>query len=116
MNSEIIDPWTVYWITRLDGINAVAVVLFSLLLLISLVSIAVCLAEDDSPARRVAFVVVPLTLLCAAVAVFVPTTKEACAIYMIPKIANNEDVQGVAAEVRDLARDWIKDLGPKEGK
>ncbi len=57
-----------------------------------------------------------VSLASTALHVVTPTTREACAILLIPKIANNEDVQGVAVEVRDLAREWIKALGPKEGK
>lgn len=116
MNAEIIDSWTVYWITRLDGINAVAVLGIIFLSVTSTVLTMLWIGEGDRSARLGTLVSVPLLLLCTAVAVFVPTTKEACAIYMIPKIANNEDVQGVAVEVRDLAREWIKALGPKEGK
>lgn len=116
MNSEIIDPWTVYWITRLDGINAVACIGMVLLGFASAASIIAWLVAGIREMGRAAFVCVPLFLMCLFVAVFVPTTKEACAIYMIPKIANNEDVHGVAVEVRDLAREWIKALGPKEEK
>lgn len=42
-----------------------------------------------------------------------PTSQEAAAIKIIPRIANNEDVQGVGTELVTLAKDWLHELKPK---
>ena len=48
---------------------------------------------------------------------FVPTTKEMCAIAVIPRIANSESVQDIGQGIVDLAKDWLKELRPnREGK
>ena len=55
-----------------------------------------------------------------AQATLVPSTKEFAAIYLIPKIANNEQVQKVPDNLLKLLNakleDWINDVGKKEQK
>ena len=46
---------------------------------------------------------------------FVPTTKEMCAIAVIPRIANSESVQDIGQGIVDLAKDWLKELRPNKG-
>jgi len=53
-------------------------------------------------------------------AILVPTTKEAVAIYMIPKIANNEQVQKLPDNAMKFLNGkleaWINDMADKEKK
>lgn len=51
-----------------------------------------------------------------AILTFVPTTKEMAAIYVIPKIANNEQLQNISNEIMELATGWLKELHPSEIK
>ncbi|MBP5784489.1 MAG: hypothetical protein J6W16_02760 [Methanobrevibacter sp.] len=44
---------------------------------------------------------------------FIPTTKEMAAIYIIPKIMNNENLNNIGNEMLNLANEWIKELHPK---
>ena len=44
---------------------------------------------------------------------FVPTTKEMCAIKLVPMIANDEQVQELPNKVVDLANEWLDELKPK---
>lgn len=44
----------------------------------------------------------------------VPTTKEMCAIKVIPAIANNEDVQEIPSQLAELTKEWIEELKPKK--
>jgi hypothetical protein len=57
------------------------------------------------------FVAVPLTLI--------PSTQQAAAIYLIPKIANNERVHRVgdkgAEMLEKLLDDYLDELGPAKG-
>ena len=43
---------------------------------------------------------------------FVPTTKEMCAIAVIPRIANSQSVQEIGQGIVDLAKDWLDELRP----
>ena len=52
-----------------------------------------------------------LGLVFIVVWAFIPSTKEACAIYLIPKIANNEQVQKIPENALRLLNakleEWI---------
>ena len=52
-------------------------------------------------------------LLSFAVAIFVPSSKTAAAMYVVPAIVNNEKIQAVGNGIYDLAVEWMKELKPK---
>jgi hypothetical protein len=54
-------------------------------------------------------------LLLGAVAVFVPTTNQLAAIYVIPAVANSEKIQGEADEIYGLAKQWLQQQAKKDG-
>ena len=124
----------VYWITRLDGLcnfcNEAAIVFFVLFII---AVIAACITygfwkiEDDSEAeiihkmtRKTIKIILPIWIIMLAGSLFIPTTKEAVAIYMIPKIAANEDVAKIPPKLAEFARkqleEWIDDLNVSEPK
>jgi MFS superfamily sulfate permease-like transporter len=53
-------------------------------------------------------------LVTTVLAVLMPSTKEAAAIYLIPKIVNNEDVQELPGKLGQLVHgkldEWLDDL------
>ena len=49
-----------------------------------------------------------------AICVFVPTTREMAAIYVVPKIANSETVKDLGEGIVTLAREWIQELRPNK--
>lgn len=51
-----------------------------------------------------------------AVTCLVPSQKEIAAIYIIPKVINNEDISKLPSNLAELANEWIKELKPKGGK
>lgn len=111
--------WTIYWVTRLDTLHKVSIAVMVLSFIILLVSMCGLDAKDADEAkfarylvRRSGVALVALGLLLA----FTPTTKEMCAIIAIPAIVNSTDAQEISSEVVDLARDWLKELKPKESK
>ena len=53
-------------------------------------------------------------ILSLVAAVLTPTTKEMAAIYIIPKVANNEQLQGLGQDLVDLAKTWVAELMPKK--
>ena len=60
-----------------------------------------------------------IILFCFAfpTAVFLPTTKQACVIYLLPQIANNENIQKIPNNISDLMNkkleQWIDDIRGK---
>lgn len=48
--------------------------------------------------------------------VFVPTTKEMAAIYVIPKVVNNEHLHDAGDKLYNLAVEWMEALRPNGGQ
>ncbi len=90
---------TIYWITRLDGVNNLLAWLIGILVILLVLSficqLQVC-DDDDSERKRLEpqvtrFITVLFWCVVATVlaAVFTPTTKEMVAIKVIPALANS---------------------------
>ena len=114
-----ITPEMMYWLTRCDSIciaSGILAVAFAILFAFTIILIIVGYAET-----RACFVICPLAfvigIIFEAACVFVPSTKEMAAIYVIPKIANSQTVKDLGEGVVTLAREWIEELRPakKEG-
>ena len=124
----MITGWDVYWITRLDVAQSTA----SCLAWLSFMVLAMVLfwlgihwgtkytsheeGLSDFTKKYRKPILIPLIclLLFAFLSVVIPTTKEAVAIYMIPKIANNEQVQKLPDNALKFLNgkfeQWINDM------
>ena len=117
----MITSTALYWVTRLDTIvNAMR--LFPALVLVAGL-VGVCIFSDMSGCyeakriwRNLFIVFFSLSILVCSGSIFVPTTKEYCAIYAIPKIANNEKVQNEAKEIYELAKSWLAEQVNEKGE
>ena len=108
---------TVYLITRLDHIVLFMQLCFAFGLVWTLLAALITAAASSDDARFLSRHVIAIScnlalpplfgLLLLIGSLFVPNTKEACAIYAIPKIANNEAAKGEAKEVYELAKAWL---------
>lgn len=122
--SEIITSSDLYWLTRLDSIRDGCEALAGLcgvataaILIFTLLCSAEPWGEADRPKRhRWLWLTVPLFVLAVVARTMVPTTREAIAILVIPKIANNEDIQGLGADTIKVAREWLEELRPAAAK
>lgn len=117
-----ITPSFIYWITRLDGIKAFfgTICLFSAIALIIFIITCVLTAsyKDHDHYIQVKGLKISLFIFLSTAlsVIFTPNTKQACAMYVIPKIINNERIQEVGKEFYDLALDWMKEMHPKKSK
>ena len=113
-----------YWLTRLDTLEVIGVLLAALGSFASLLlAIIYNLLFDEFTERaqhavKTALrIVVPAVLLGFAIVIFVPNTKEMAAIWVVPKLANSESVSEIAGGVKTLAVEWLEELRPgKDGK
>ena len=111
----VITAWQMYWITRLDSINALVVVSAFLFFTVFGGSLATILAGayDSSKFRFVTATSLILAILLGVSAAFIPSTKDAAAIMVIPKIANNQDVQDFVKTAPQLLnvkmQEWLSD-------
>ena len=113
----------IYWITRLDAISCALVILsivFCAILIVNslwyfLVQFDSCDQSSDYLKKLKAWTlkcIAPLFAIFFLGSIFCPTTKEMCAIKVIPVIANNEQLQKLgshATVVTDKALKYIED-------
>ena len=123
----VISPWHVYLITILDRVNGALLCLLTLLFALG-VFLWACSEERPSyfegerqreEARRKRCEKLFPRIFCAAFLclfgfIATPTTKEMCAIIVIPKIANNQELQGLGSDIIELSREWINSLKPQQ--
>ena len=141
--------WTIYLFTRLDVVQfAAGMLLF--FCFAAIVAAAIChfmslgdvekwhARVKDRPSdedyrgylvealgwekvrTRVFHIGIPLASLLLLVVCLVPNTKEAVAIYLLPKIANNEQVQQLPDKAMQFMNgkldEWLKDMQKSEKK
>ena len=132
-----ITPSMIYWLTRLDEFCFLLGIVFVCIVIVALANviggfIAIdsastdqlynrkeMLAEDNYDikvrfGRAVKFALV--ALLVGVVNSFIPSTKQAAAIIVIPKIANSEivaEMGDTAKELVGLAKAWLIELKPQ---
>lgn len=115
---------TIYWITRLDAFNnLVAAVSLISIILVVIFSIAsgITIGERNSVLNDEDKLILPIKFLigslitlvvCMTLAVFVPTTKEYAAMKILPKIANDEALNTLSQDGKELYRltvDYLKE-------
>lgn len=113
-----ITPMQMYLFTRLDSVCFVITGIFVISLIATACSIAYVWGfPDETPGWRKErlgpFKLCSKILFASTViGVAVPTQKEVAAIYVIPKIANNEKMQAIPSKILDLATEWLDALKP----
>lgn len=105
-----------YWLVTLDAIVHASFVLAAISVLASVAAIGI--ACNVGRFFWLPALTIGMFFLSVAAATFVPTTRQAAAIVIVPKIANNEKVQMVGNHLYELAVEWMEELRPpkKEGK
>lgn len=121
----MITEWTIYWLTRLDGIHdasyflAFALLGFGLFASIGYPAFSDIFQNDEGKKSRMIRLTVRLQVLSFAfglmawiACLLTPSTKEMAAIIVIPRIANSQTVKEIGTSVVDLAKEWIEELHP----
>lgn len=113
-----------YWLLKLDDI-------INFLIGTGIVSIgvlAICLIFGplviheifNSPPwlkiRNAAIILISYIFIVFLCATFIPTTKQLAAIMVVPKIANNEQVQQIPEKILNLGLEWLNELKPEKEK
>jgi hypothetical protein len=109
----------VYLIVILDGIVSGIHVLAIISAVVACISMAVKvivgssdkLTEGEqrmvSGARKLFRVTIVLCLVFSFIYMFTPTSKQAAAIYLIPKVVNNEDVRDISKSGAKLLKEKL---------
>lgn len=106
-----ITPSTIYWIARLDGLREAMCVITALWVIGSIICFIAAIDEKLNKLFKPSIWSVIFAVIClVGSVVFIPTSKEVAAMIVIPKIANNENVQKIGSELYDVAQNWLKGL------
>lgn len=105
-----------YLIMILDGVNHFSFVLSFIFLAATILFFGAfvnCAAEDLSDsAKQAKGLAIKTTIgfiFSALICVLAPNTKQAAVIYILPKVANNEDIQGLGSDLVQLAKQWVEE-------
>lgn len=128
---EQISQSSIYWITRCSSISNTLITLSIVFGIISFIFLLMILCTFDdntwyrgaerketiklrSKTYYIFRITCPMFFIFVLGNTFVPTTQEMIAITVIPRIANNENIQGLGDDFITTARDWLKELAPKK--
>lgn len=116
-----ITPFTIYLISRLTPLHE----FFTTIIILSVIAMVVCAIAiiavgidgdwgDHAPrvVRRFFVWILYAFLFFGACTVVVPTTKDAAAMIVIPRIANSQTVHELGESVVGLAKAWCDELKP----
>ena len=134
------DIWTIYWVLKLDTLGGLCVVICILSFIGTIASTIFFLywkpkrpiykreGTEENPSehfleikkdalsisRKCIIACIILFFISFPLATFLPSTQQACVIYVLPKIANNEYVQkmpnNISKLVSEKLAEWIDDV------
>ena len=113
---EMITETGMYWLTRLDAIRDLLVLFMFISGSTVFAAVASILFDDDNDKARAVAICLALFVFVASCAVrtFIPSTREMCAIVVVPKIANNEKLEQFGDKAYNLAIEWMDELKPNK--
>ena len=91
-----------YWLTRLDGIQGF------------FIAMTILIAIYSTLAILIGIVCGVISILFSVGAILTPTTKQMCAIKIIPLVLNDPNVQEIPEQLLNLKDAWIEELKPKK--
>ena len=109
-----ISAWDIYLLTRLKSLNLILLFATAIPFIFS----AFCFATNQldgsglSTAKRFLIGSVIAGLLWIAI----PNEKEAAAMYVLPKLVNNEAAQNLPKDLASLVHDWAEELSTRTKK
>ena len=109
----IITPFEMYILLMLDNISMAATAASIILGVLSVFALlGVCINNVEENDKKYVLKIVKTIcrafVFCTLVSVFLPNTKQAATIILVPKILNNEKVQDIGQNGLDLANNLLK--------
>jgi len=114
----MITSWDIYWITRLDSIvfvcAAIAIIGVAVACFVWMMGMDDWDGEAGKIVKKIYKIIIVSVSTALTIGSFVPSTKDAVAIYMIPKIVNNEQIQKLPDNaikfLNQKMEQWINDM------
>lgn len=117
-----ITPATLYWITRLDGINCLCTIIAVFSTIAFIIGFFMWITNLDfndeyrEAGKKITKATGIIATLALTIGLFVPTSKEMAMIYVVPHLAESQVVKQDIPEVYDLGVKALKDWLKKETK
>lgn len=110
----MISSWEIFWLLKLDVLCCVFVTIFIMGAALMVTNGSVYLEDRTiKKAKYLSMFFGFISLVSISTAIFMPSTKQAAIIYLLPRIANNEEVQKLPSNATKLLnaklQDWVKD-------
>lgn len=115
-------PSLIYWLSRLEELQILCTIFgfFAMLgaVVLGIFVVASGAAGEEGKAihkaTRPAFRwTLPVGAALCLISCFLPDTKTVAAMYVLPKIANNESLDEISSSMKTLAVEWMDELRPK---
>lgn len=107
--------WTVYWILQLDAIHDTAMCFAILFGFAGLILSGVYISAKFENEKELCNLVKPYRNICIVFVIILiplttllPTTRTACAIYLVPRIVESKVIQEDLPEIYNLAVERLK--------
>ena len=107
-----ISAWDIHLLTRLKGLNFILAFATVIPLMIALIHFVFNQGEINGLVKR--FVV--SALVACLLWIFIPNEREAAAMYVLPKLVNNEAAQNLPKDLAALVHDWAEELSTRTKK
>lgn len=112
----MITPMQMYWLLKLDDIINISLAVFALTLfgfVLCLVGAIIYKGEEYfeceyNKFKTVRNILFWFVLFFGSIIVFLPSTKQMAAIYVVPAIVNNERVQNIGSKTLDISEDLLE--------
>lgn len=116
-----ITPFEIYLVMQMNSLCVLLLILCLATGGISVLSFIELLCpfateEKRTFLKKVLKISVPLSIVFLLLFAVTPSTKTVAAMYVVPKVVNNENAQKLPDEMLQLFRESIKDMMPKKGK
>ena len=109
-----------YWFTRLDNLHELFCTFTAFSAFFLMISTFFTIIDEPIVTRKYFVFAIAALLFATSGAILIPTQKEAAAIYLIPKIANSEQVSSVTNDAYSIIRlklkEYLNDISKKKSK
>lgn len=117
----MLSPWDVYWVMQADSFCCLLLTLSVVLCVVAIGSGVIWLmcfsaplsASEKTIGRALLnslWVSVPASILLLIATAAAPSTRTLAAMYVLPAIVNNEQIQDEAADLYELAKEGLRNV------
>jgi len=111
-------PLQMYLLISLDGLCNILSTLTVIFGILTLISSIICFETFEK--KNIKYIIISFCffLFFVSVANLIPSTKQMCAILIVPKIVNNEKIQNITNDslniLEEKTKEWLNNLAKEK--